>query len=154
MFQEMRRKDRALSESEAREVIARSDFGQLATHGSDGWPYSVAINHVLENNTIYFHCAKKGHKLDNIRHDSKVCFSVVEECKVLPEEFATRYTSACAFGTAEVVDREERRRALTLLVARHCKGFEKQGQEMIEKEIDHPEVVAIRIQHITGKARR
>ena len=63
MFQEMRRKDRALSESEAREVIARSDFGQLATHGSDGWPYSVAINHVLENNTIYFPCAKKGPRL-------------------------------------------------------------------------------------------
>ncbi len=154
MFREINRKDRALSESEAREIIARCEFGMLATQGADGWPYAIAINHVIENNTIYFHCAKKGHKLDNIRHNPKVCFSVVEKCKVLPEKFATEYTSACAFGTAEIVGKEERSRALTLLVARYCKGLEVQGQHKIEKELDHPEVVAIRIQHVTGKARK
>ncbi|MBI2519269.1 MAG: pyridoxamine 5'-phosphate oxidase family protein [Bdellovibrio sp.] len=153
MFQEMRRKDRALQESEAREIIGRCDFGMLATQGADGWPYAIAVNHVIENDTIYFHCAKKGHKLDNIRNNSKVCFSVVLDGQVLPEQFATKYTSACAFGMAEVVGRDERAHALGLLVKRHCKEYEMQGKHKIEQEIDHPEVIAIRIQHLTGKAR-
>ena len=35
--------------------------------GEDGYAYGVPLNYVYVDNSIYFHCAKEGHKLDNIK---------------------------------------------------------------------------------------
>jgi nitroimidazol reductase NimA-like FMN-containing flavoprotein (pyridoxamine 5'-phosphate oxidase superfamily) len=59
-FREVRRSDRALSENQAREILARAEHGVLATLGTDGWPYAVPVNHVLSGDTLYIHCAVEG----------------------------------------------------------------------------------------------
>lgn len=79
-------------------------------------------------------------------------FSAVKHSKVLPDRFTTQYASVCVFGPAEILPREERRNVLLLFVEKHCKGFEQQGREKVEKQTDNPEVVAIRVKRITGKA--
>jgi nitroimidazol reductase NimA-like FMN-containing flavoprotein (pyridoxamine 5'-phosphate oxidase superfamily) len=48
----------------------------LATLGADGFPYITPVNYVYTNDCIYFHCALKGEKLDNIARDNRVCFQV------------------------------------------------------------------------------
>jgi hypothetical protein len=37
-FREIRRRERALTETQAREILARAEHGVLATLGADGWP--------------------------------------------------------------------------------------------------------------------
>ena len=73
----MRRKDRALSRQEALDILNKGEYGILSTVSADGQPYGTPINFCLINDCIYFHCAKEGHKLDNISANSKVCFCVV-----------------------------------------------------------------------------
>ena len=67
MKREMRRKDRLLTEKEAREILSEGEYGVLSTMGENGYPYGVPVNYVYLNDNIYFHCAADvGPKLENI----------------------------------------------------------------------------------------
>ncbi len=159
-FREIRRRERALSEAEAREILARADHGVLATAGEDGWPYAVPLNHVLFGDVLYVHCALQGHKLENIALHERVSYCAVASATVVPSIFSTMYESAIIFGRAALVtDEDEKRRALKLLTERFC-GQGKQQEERFEKHLEQNEngsrtaVIRIQIDRITGKARR
>ena len=155
MIHDMRRIDRALSETEAREIMVRADHGFLATVGADGWPYAVPVNHVLAGDLLYFHCALSGHKLENLASEERVAYSAIASSEISAKEVTTRYESAIIFGRASVVaDPVEKRQALELLGLRFCAGFEAEVQEEIRKDGPKTEVVRIRIERITGKANR
>ena len=62
--------------SEIQRILDSVNIGRLATIGTDGYPYITPVNFVSLNGNIYFHCAPKGEKLDNIARDAKVCFEV------------------------------------------------------------------------------
>ena len=61
---------------EIQRILSSANIGRLATNGSDGFPYIVPVNFVSQAGNIYFHCAPKGEKLDNLIRDPKVCFEV------------------------------------------------------------------------------
>ena len=97
-----------LTEAEAREYLAANNEGRLATTGSDGQPYITPLNYIFYEGSIFFHCALKGRKLDNIKENDRVCFEVsrteknvfaAETCKC-----STRYISVLAFGRARLID--------------------------------------------------
>jgi hypothetical protein len=154
-FRDIRRRDRALTEDQAREILARAEHGVLATVGADGWPYAVPVNHVLCGDALYFHCALEGHKLENIAHEGRVSFCAVASATVLPATLSTLYESAVAFGRATVVtDAAEKRRALEALAVRFRGELSPEAERTIATEGPRTAVVRIRIERITGKARR
>jgi hypothetical protein len=154
-FREIRRRNRALTEDQAREVLARAENGVLATVGADGWPYAVPVNHVLSGDSIYFHSALEGHKLENIAHAERVSFAAVASATVLPAKLSTLYESAVAFGRAALVtDAAEKRQALELLAVRFCGAPTPEAEEEIATAGARTAVVRIRIERITGKAHR
>jgi len=61
---------------EIQRILSLTNIGRLATNGKDGYPYITPVNFISFEGNIYFHCAPKGEKLDNIRLDSHVCFEV------------------------------------------------------------------------------
>lgn len=69
----MRRIANKTSYVQAREILSRAPYGVLSTTCGDGLPYGVPLCFVLSGNSIYFHCAVEGQKLDNLAHDSRVC---------------------------------------------------------------------------------
>ena len=75
----MRNIRRKTSYDKAREILMQADYGILATTCGDGLPFGFPLGFALSGISIYFHCATEGQKLDNIRHDSRVCFTVVPE---------------------------------------------------------------------------
>ena len=154
-FREVRRSDRALSENQAREILARAEHGVLATLGTDGWPYAVPVNHVLSGDTLYIHCAVEGHKLENIAHEERVSFCAVASASVLPAKLSTLYESAVAFGRAALVtDPAEKRRALELLAIRFCGALSPEAESAIATSASRTAVVRIRLERIAGKAHR
>jgi nitroimidazol reductase NimA-like FMN-containing flavoprotein (pyridoxamine 5'-phosphate oxidase superfamily) len=153
MFPEIRRRDRALSEAEAREILARAEHGVLATVGADDWPYAVPLNHVIAGDVLYMHSALAGHKLDNIAHEDRVSYCVVASAKVLPAKLSTLYESAVVFGRATLVtDATEKQRALQLLGQRFCADFRAEMEEAIAKDGLRTTIIRIQIERITGKA--
>jgi len=154
-FRDIRRTARAVPVDQAREILAQADYGVLATVGADGWPYAVAVNHVLCGDTLYFHGALEGHKLENIAHEERVSFCAVPSVTVLPKALSTLYESAVVFGRAAVVtDAAEKRRALELLAVRFCGGVTPEAEKTIANHDSRTAVVRIRIERITGKAHR
>jgi hypothetical protein len=153
--QDIRRTARALPADRAREILARAEHGVLATVDAAGWPYAVPVNHVLSGDTLYFHCALEGHKLDNIAHEARVSFCAVASATVLPHALSTLYESAIVFGRAAVVaDPAEKRRALELLAVRFCGAVTPEAEKTIAAAGSRTAVVGIRIERIAGKAHR
>jgi len=75
--QNMRRKHSEISDPrEIQRILSSTNIGRLATNGGDGYPYITPVNFVSFEGNIYFHCAPKGEKLDNITRDPRVCFEV------------------------------------------------------------------------------
>ena len=61
---------------EIQRILSLTNVGRLATNGQDGYPYITPVNFVSLEGCIYFHCAPKGEKLDNLTRDARVCFEV------------------------------------------------------------------------------
>lgn len=155
MFHEIRRRDRALSEAEAWEILNRAEWGVLSTLGVDGWPYGVPVNHVVVDGRIYAHCAQAGHKLENLAFESKTSYCAVAHSEVRPEELSTDFESAVVFGRAIVVtDETERRMALGALLERFAPQHPAEGAEAMQKDFAHTAVLRITPERVTGKARR
>ena len=73
----MRRKHSEVTDpKEIERILSLTNIGRMATNGQDGYPYIVPVNFVSLEGNIYFHCAPKGEKLDNLKRDPHVCFEV------------------------------------------------------------------------------
>ena len=150
----MRRSDREITLQEASVILDNAEYGILSTVDDGGQPYGVPLSYAYKNDSIYFHSALSGHKLDNIEHNSKVSFCAVGKTKVLPEKFATEYESAVAFGVASEITGIERHDALLWLLEKYSPDFIEEGRNYIEQEDKRTKVFKIAIRHISGKARR
>jgi nitroimidazol reductase NimA-like FMN-containing flavoprotein (pyridoxamine 5'-phosphate oxidase superfamily) len=105
----MRRSERAMSEADALALLIKEQVGVLSTASADGAPYGVPLNYcfVREDNAIFFHCALKGRKIDDIRSNPHVSFTVVGRNRIIPERLTTYYESVIVSGRASFVDDEE-----------------------------------------------
>ncbi len=149
----MRRKDRELPIEEAHKILEKGEWGVFCTFDGE-YPYGVPVNYVFFNNSIYFHCATVGYKIDNLRIRDKVCFTVVTEAQVVPEKLTTRYESVIVFGKAEIIEGNEKVKALRALGMKFSKDYLKNVDECIQNDKNVTLVVAIRIEQITAKANR
>lgn len=154
MFQEMRRKDRALSEKDTERLLQQGEYGILSTVGEDAYPYGVPVHYVYSGQAIYLHCAVTGSKLDNIARNPKVSFCVVGNTQVLPGQFTTNYESAVVFGCAQEVFGEEKQQAMELLLHKYSPDFLQSGLEYIQKSDSRVKVIKIQTEHLSGKSRK
>ena len=145
-------------------ILERSTIGRLATVGADGYPYITPVNFVYLDGAIYFHCARSGEKLDNLKRDPRVCFTVDIPLAYLdlgyygddPQPCMVHQFYHCVIirGRAEcVLQMEEKVRALNGLVAAH----ETVGRQIppitgTTPAVAQCEVVAVRIESISGKS--
>jgi len=153
MFREIRLKDRVVTDDKAIEIITKGSYGVLSTMGADGYPYGVPLNYTYFDNCICFHCAREGHKLDNIDFNNKVSFCVVTKSDVLSNEFDTDYESAIAFGKATVVtDDSEKKDILLSVLNKYSADYLKAGHNYMKKYWDETKVIKMNIEHLSGKA--
>ena len=162
MFREMRRKGQQITTQECMEILLRAKTGVLGVYGDDGYPYTVPLNFVYTPpeeagkglGTIGFHCATTGHKIDGIRRNEKVSFTVVDRDEIMPKERTTKYCSVIAFGRARFLEGEETlRRAANTLGAKYSAGYEDLYMAETENTIRRGTLccVEITIDHMTGK---
>lgn len=154
MFREMRRKDKGISPEETLSILASQTHGILAVDGDDDYPYAVPLSYVYNNGKIYFHCAStEGHKLSALHRNPKVSFCVVEKDDVKPADFNTKFASAIAFGRTRVLtEGDEFYNAAILILEKYSPDYIESGKEYIEECVGKFFVIAMDIEHLTGKA--
>jgi len=153
-MREMRRKDREVTENEARSLLAKSEFGVLSTISDNGKPYGVPLNYCVLDNCIYFHCAVEGRKIDNILQNKFVSFCVVGETEVLPGEFGIKFESVIVSGEIEEIFTLNKKNALEVLLQKYSPEFLIEGMKYIEALNSRTRVFKIIINEMSGKARK
>lgn len=154
MESKLRRIDRAISEREAKEILQNGEYGILSTVSADGQPYGVPLNYSYSDDSIYFHCAVEGHKLENIECNNRVSFCVVGKTEVMPEQFGTRYESVIVCGKVFEAKDAGKTRGLTELLKKYSAEFIKEGRQYMIEAGNKTRVYKIVIESITGKARK
>lgn len=155
MFREMRRSDRALSEEETKSYLEKQDFGVLSVLGDDDYPYGVPISYAYANDCIYIHGFLDGHKIDAVRKNPKVCFTVAGDTEVLPVEVSINYTSVIVFGKADIIpfeDEAARKEAFEAIGFKYCPADDN-TRNYIEQNKAKTNIIRIRIEQMTGKRR-
>ncbi len=154
MERKIRRAERAIPESEAKEILLAGEYGVLSTVSEDGQPYGVPVSYSYTGDIIYFHCALEGHKLENLSSNNKVSFCVVGKTRLLPAKFATNYESVIVFGKAFEVTEDEKHQGLLEILKKYSPGFIDKGLRYIEGDGHKARVYKIVIESLTGKARK
>ncbi|MGB9597775.1 MAG: pyridoxamine 5'-phosphate oxidase family protein [Candidatus Poribacteria bacterium] len=138
--------------SEIDVILNESQFGSFATVNLDNSPYVVPINYVYHNGKIYFHCALKGKKLDNIKHNPKACFSAYIVDRIVltkkSDDTSVHYRSVIVNGKARLIDDlTTKMEVLKALTNKYNKNSEPPSFECASRV----GIVEIEIEEITGK---
>ena len=106
MLRPLRRSKQQLTQEECVTVLNSEVRGVLSVLGDNGYPYGIPINFYYsdEENKIYFHGAKEGHKIDAITNHDKVSFCVYNKGVQVDGKKGLDYKSVIVFGRIKIVD--------------------------------------------------
>lgn len=153
MFRPIRKKRNEISLESAKKLLAAERRGMLAVNGDDGYPYAVPVNYWYceDENRIFFHGSRVGYKIERLKQDDKVCFTVYGNETVKDEEWAPYVQSAVVFGRCRLIDNRER----AIELVRRFAGKYFPDPALIEEEIASAgravQMFEIEIEHLSGK---
>ena len=148
----MLRKDKEIRDIAAIEdIICRASVCRLALSENDH-PYIVPLCFGYKDNTLYFHSAGEGKKLDILRKNNNVCFEIDVDYDVIRVDKACkwglRYQSVIGFGKAVFVnDVESKRRAFDIIMQNYSDGSFEYSSEAIKNAV----IIKVEIEGMTGK---
>lgn len=153
MFRELRKKRQQLSPEECELVLRESPRGVMAVQGDDDYPYTVPLNFYYnpENQHIYFHGAKKGHKIDAMKRNDKVSFCVLGTPYHQPDDWAWTVRSVIVFGRIHFIeDREEHLKAISAIGLKYFPDAQS-AAEAVKKSGNDTLCYELIPEQITGK---
>ena len=148
----MRRKDKEIAgKSEIESIIRKSLVCRLGLV-DDGSPYIVPLCFGYKDNSLHFHSAKAGRKIEILKRNNEVCFEFDDNLEVQAGEAACdwgmMYRSVIGYGRASFIeDPEEKRKALDIIMAKYADG----AFEYSEKALGKALVIRVEIESMTGK---
>lgn len=151
----VRRQDRLLDSESALTLLREGEYGVLSLCDA-GQPYGLPVNYVWDGaSSLYIHCAPQGRKLRLLAANPRASFCVVGRTQVLSRQFTTEYESIVACGAAyPVEDRQEIRRALTLLIDKYSPHDRDTGLVYLEKSLSRTRALRLDIETLSGKCKK
>lgn len=134
-------------------ILARCKTVRIGING-DKYPYVVPVSFGLEvidgRGAVYFHCGKKGVKVELLKQNPFVCIEadIFHSYELLARGIDTRYESVIGYGVCEEVFDEEKLHGLELLCT-HC-GYARHPVDVC-LGLPITSVYRISIEEITGK---
>lgn len=150
----MRRADRKITDEETKDLLEKGEYGVLSTASKEGIPYGIPLNYCVVGDCLYFHCALEGRKIDNMLENPHASFCVTGGVELLPEQFSTRYESVVVSGTVSEAFDDKKQEALEAIIRKYASAYIAEGQDYIIKMSRKTRVFGIRIEAISGKARK
>ena len=148
----MRRSEKAVSDVTGLEVILRAGrVCQLAINDQPA-PYLVSLNFGYNDRALFFHSAAEGHKVDLLRQNPQVGFTVAVDGGVIPAaqacHWTNRFQSVVGYGTVTfLTDAIEKRRGLDLIMAQYDGDKAEYPDTVLAKTL----VYKLEIEEMTGK---
>lgn len=136
----MRRADKIVKDKNViREILLSSNICRIAIF-DDEFPYIVPLNYGFRNNTLYFHSAPQGKKIDLIKKNNNVGFVIEQDHEVLKDEIScnwtTKYRSVMGTGIIKIVtDTEKKTEGLDIIMQHHGKTENEYNKKALERMI-------------------
>lgn len=152
----MRRSDREITDRQTMDDLIRN--AKIVRIGmiSHGEPYVVPLFFGYEGDTVYFHSATEGRKVDALEENPRVCLEFEGDYRLVSAEkpcsWSAYYASIIAFGSARLlVDAQEKARALNCIMRHYDEDHV--DYHFSDSELQNVKVYAVRFDEISGKAR-
>ena len=148
----MRRKDKEITDIKSiEEIISRAEVFRLALSLDDS-PYVVPLCFGYRANTIYFHSAREGKKIDILKNNNKVCFEFDIDYELIESEdsckWGMRYRSVVGFGKVVVIENmKEKQEALAIIMENYTDKTFLFPERMVQATL----VAKIDIEQMSGK---
>ena len=148
----MRRYEKEITDpKEIEEIINCAKVCRVAMC-EDDHPYVVPFSFGYKDNTLYFHSAREGMKVDILRKNPNVCFEMDIGYEIEKTDTAcswnNKYRSVISFGVASFVeDREEKIKALDILLSH----YSDKAYEYTDQSLDEVLIIKIDIERKSGK---
>lgn len=153
MFRPMRRFKQQVSDAECIKILKEEPRGVLAVYGENDYPYCFPINFYYDEATgkIYFHGAREGHKVDAIRKNNHVCFTVMNQGIKKENEWPWFVTSVIIFGHIEEVEDEAVKIPMLQALAEKYYPSREAATAEVVKDGARAKMTSLVIDHMTGK---
>lgn len=153
MFREMNRKKQQLSPEESIDILKTEPRGVLSLMGDEGYPYGLPMDHWYNDadGCLYFHCGKKGHKIDAIRSCDKASFCVYDQGYRMEGEWALNIKSVIVFGRIQFVEDYDEAMAITRQLSLKYTSDTQYIDWEIRESGKNTLVFRLHPEHITGK---
>lgn len=154
----MRRNDREISNTqEIEEIIGKADVCRIAL-SDNNIPYIVPMNFGYTSDpeqTLFFHCANAGKKLDMIRKNNYTCFEMdvdhlLHKAKKACD-WGMRYSSIIGYGYITIVTEKETKIKGLDCIMTHYGGKEEYFYN--EKVLEQTTILRLKIMEMTGKTK-
>jgi nitroimidazol reductase NimA-like FMN-containing flavoprotein (pyridoxamine 5'-phosphate oxidase superfamily) len=148
----MRKKEKEITDKTAMEsIILRSSVCRLAM-SEENRPYIVPLCFGYKDDTLYFHSAREGRKLDILGKNNKVCFEFDIDHEIVEADDACKWTmkyqSVIGVGKGSIIDDiESKRKALNIIM----QNYSRNSYEYPDKTVKKIVIIKVEIEHMTGK---
>ncbi len=148
----MRRKDKEITDKkEIENILKKSQICRIGMVDGDK-PYIVPVNFGYKHDTLFFHTALEGRKIDLMKKNPNICFEVdhIEKFKKakLACDWSIEYKSVIGEGRAKLLyDPEEKKKGLDMIMAQYSGRTFEYPVENLEKTL----VIKVIIDKMTGK---
>lgn len=153
----MRRKDREITDrNEIINMLKNFEVCSIAFNDGD-YPYVIPLNfgYISDDKGIklYFHGANEGKKIELIKADNRVAFSLYNVNKIIIDSNAANstamYESVCGRGRIRFIeDYNEKMKAFKAIMAKYSK---EENFTYNENAVKHTCVYVLEVEHISGK---
>lgn len=153
MFRAIRKKKNEISIEKAKMLLVSERRGVLAVNGDDHYPYAIPVNFYYDENDqkIYFHGSRVGHKADALKNCDKVCFTVWGNETVKEEAWAPFVQSVVVFGRCRPMREPEAAVEKLKKFAMKYYPDEDTANEEIAVSGKAVQMYEIAIEHLSGK---
>ena len=108
------------------DFLQSQEIGHLTTIDPDGWPRAVPLNYLWQGGAIYFHTGLGG-KIEDLRQNPKVSFTVTEALGLLTSEISASPCRDTQLGQSvlirglakEIRNPEQKQRVLNKFIAKY-----------------------------------
>jgi len=104
----MRRKDKEITDFAQIETILETEKVCRVALSENDTPYIVPLSYGYANNTLYFHSATEGKKIEILKTNPKLCFEIERNLEVvtdpLPCNWGMKFVTVIGNGSAEFIE--------------------------------------------------
>ncbi len=153
MFRELTRIKQKISNKECIEILKNEKRGVLSINGLNGYPYGIPLNHYYneEDNRIYFHSGKIGYKIDSLKENNKVCYTVYDKGYLKDDFWALNVKSVVIFGSVYFVNDINKIEEISRKLSYKFINDEKYINNEINRSLKNTLMFYIEIENMCGK---